>query len=67
MARMTECQACRKAFEINQESLEPILPLRIAFRGSIIAAKCRHCGHVMEATHSGEQQTWDAIFFGEIA
>lgn len=67
MAGMKTCHACGEVFELNQKSLKQVFPLRIAFRGSVTAAKCPRCGNTIEAMHKGEQQTWDAIYEGEIA
>jgi ribosomal protein L37AE/L43A len=67
MAGMKKCSKCGKMFELNRNSLELVRPLRIGFFGTVVAACCPHCSRTIEAVHRGEQQTWDAIYEGEIA
>lgn len=67
MAGMKKCSKCGKMFELNRNSLELVRPLSTRVFGTLVVAYCPHCRRVVEAVHRGEQQTWDAIYEGEIA
>ena len=67
MAGMKKCSKCGKMFELNRNSLERVRPISTRFFGTVIVACCPHCCRTVEPSHRGEQQTWDAIYEGEIA